>query len=271
MARVSALEAGETIWSEVYPGNRNTAECLQPAVLGAEEALHLSAEQRRRTVWRMDGGAGTDEQFCWLLARGYHVLGKGFSNRRAEALAHQVHSWEEYRDGVWFAEIPSPFHFPRPVRVFVKRKQKEGTFHHYYYVSTLSLPAKACFLRLYDDRGAAEIEQFRGDKSGLGLEARRKRCFGGQQAYILLTDLAHNLLADFYRQALQGTTFDGFGSKRIVRDLLAMPGYLTVRKNYLRIDLLRKKQFSSELVMCLLRFCSEAKNGLETASVCTKE
>lgn len=268
---MNALEAGETIWSEIYPGNRNTAECLQPAVLGAETALGLSAEQRQRTVWRMDGGAGTDEQFDWLLGRGYHVLGKGFSNRRAEALAQQVKHWEEYREGVWFAEIPSPFHYPRPVRVFVKRKLKEGQFRHSYFVSTLSLPAKACFLRLYDDRGAAEIEQFRGDKSGLGLEARRKHSVAGQQAYILLTDLAHNLLSDLYFHALLGTTFDRFGPKRIVRDLLAMPGYISVTQDRLQVDLLAKKQFANELVMCLLRYCPEAKSRLETASVCTKE
>ncbi len=268
---MSALEARESIWSEIYPGNRNTAECLQPAVLGTETALELTVEQRRRTVWRMDGGGGTDEQFRWLLGRGYHVLGKGFSNRRAEALSQQVKHWEEYREGVWFAEIPSPLEFPRPVRVFVKRKRKDEEFHHSYYVSTLSLSAKACFLRLYDDRGAAEIEQFRGDKSGLALEARRKHSVAGQQAYILLTDLAHNLLSDFYFHALQGTIFDQFGSKRIVRDLLAMLGYISISGDRLQVNLCGKKQFANELVICLLRYCPEAKNRLEMPSVCTKE
>lgn len=207
----------------------------------------------------MDGGSGTDEQFSWLLARGYHVLGKGFSNRRAEFLSRQVEHWVEYREGVWFAEIPSPFTFGRPVRVFVKRKRKDTEFHHSYYVSTLSIPLNATYLRLYDDRGAAEIEQFRGDKSGLGLEARRKHSFTGQQAYILLTDLAHNLLSNFYRQALAGTSFTDYGPKRIVRDLLATPGRLFITNDRLRVELLRKKQFSEELAMCLLRFCSEAK------------
>lgn len=256
---MSALEARETIWSEVYPGNRNTAECLQPAVLATEAALGLSPEQRRRTVWRMDGGAGTDELFCWLLERGYHVLGKGFSHRRAEFFSRQVEKWDEYREGVWFAEVPSPFRFSRPVRVFVKRKRKDNEFHHSYFVSTLCIPATVDYLRSYDDRGAAEIEQFRGDKSGLGLEARRKRSLTGQQGYILLTDLAHNLLADFHRHALAETSFSSFGPKRIVRDLMATPGRLLIAKDYLRVELLDKKQFSAELVKCLLRFCSDGK------------
>jgi len=34
---------------------------------------------------------------------------------------------------------------------------------------------------------------------------------------ILLTDLAHNLLADFHHRALVGTRFESYGLKRIVR------------------------------------------------------
>ena len=48
-----------------------------------------------------------------------------------------------------------------------------------------------------------------------------------------MTDLAHNLLTDFYFRALAGTQFDGFGSKRIVRDLLAFPGMLVFDHGHL--------------------------------------
>jgi hypothetical protein len=54
----------------------------------------------------------------------------------------------------------------------------------------------------YDNRGGAEVEQFRNDKSGLVHEARRKHSFLGQMGYILLPDLAHSLLADFQYRAL---------------------------------------------------------------------
>ena len=109
----------------------------------------------------------------------------------------------------------------------------------------------------YDARGGAEVEQFRADKSGLSLEARRKHSFLGQKGYILLTDLAHNLLSDFYFHALVGTTLEGFGAKRIVRDLLAMPGKLIFADGQLvRVELLSLKQFSRDLAMCLVRYCS---------------
>jgi hypothetical protein len=254
---VNAVAEGETIWSGLYPGNSNTLSCFQPAVLAAETALDLSESQRKRVVWRMDGGSGSDEQFLWLLARGYHVLAKGISNLRAETLARKVSRWDLYREDVWLAEVDPPTHYGRPVRCFVKRQLKDGKFHHSYYLSTLSYPSKDRYMRLYDDRGAAEIEQFRGDKSGLGLEARRKHSFPGQQGYILLTDLAHNLLSEFSHQALSGSSFADFGSKRIVRDLFAIPGRLFFDQDRLvRVELLSQKHFSKELVLCLLRFCS---------------
>ncbi len=108
----------------------------------------------------------------------------------------------------------------------------------------------------YNDRGGAEVEQFRNDKSGLGLAARRKQDFFAQKGFILLTDLAHNLLADFYHRALIGTRFEDYGLKRIVRDLLAMPGRLVFDGNELkRIELLSLKQFASDLLICLEKYC----------------
>ena len=182
-------------------------------MLATENALELAPEQRRRTVWRMDGGAGSDEQLLWLLGRGYHAIAKGTSNRRAEALARRVRRWDACQD-YWLGEVPAPIDYGRPVRVFVK----DGGFRHSYYVSTLSLPSKGLFMAYYNQRGGAEIEQFRNDKNGLNLTARRKQRFLAQKGYILLTDLAHNLLADFHQRALVGSRFEDFGPKRIIRD-----------------------------------------------------
>lgn len=203
----------------------------------------------------MDGGAGSDDQLCWLLAQGYQVMAKGISNRRAEALARQVRRWDAYED-YWLGEVPASVDYGRPVRVFIKRRLKEGCFQHSYYVSTLSLPSKGLFMAHYDQRGGAEVEQFRNDKSGLNLTARRKRLFLAQKGYILLTDLAHNLLTDFHHRALIGSRFEGYGPKRIIRDLLQMPGKLTfVGGNIAKIELLSQKQFSKDLLICLERYC----------------
>jgi hypothetical protein len=190
------------------------------------------------------------------LARGYQVIAKGMSNRRAEALAHQVGRWDAYHEA-WLGEVAPPVDYGRSVRVFVKRRRKEDKFCYSYYVSTLRLPSKAHFLAYYDRRGGAEVEQFRNDKSGLSMGARRKQSFTGQKGYILLTDLAHNLLADFAGRALVGSKFESYGLKRIVRDLLAVPGRLIFENDQLvRVELLSLKQNAKALAICLEKYGS---------------
>lgn len=245
----------ETVWSELYPGSQHTIACFQPAVVAAETALELVPEQRRRTVWRMDGGAGSDEQFRWLLKREYQLIAKGLSGMRANALARSVGRWDTYGD-CQLAEVSPPVDYGRPVRVFVKRRWKDEKWRHSYYVSTLQLPSKRHFIYAYYQRGGAEVEQFRQDKQGLYLAARRKTSFTGQQGYIVLTDLVHNLLADFRSRALCGTPFANYGLKRIVRDLLNIPGRLYFDGQQLkRIEFLTHNQNSQELIICLERFC----------------
>lgn len=221
-----------------------------------ENALELAAPQRTRTVWRLDGGAGSEQKLRWLVERGYHILAKGMNNNRTMTLVQQVRRWDAYKDA-WVAEVPAPQDYARPVRVFVKRRWKDDKFHYSYYVTTLSLPSKGNFLAFYDARGGAEVEQFRNDKSGLSLAVRRKHSYLGQIAYVLLTDLAHNLLSDFHHQALLASKFEGYGLKRIVRDLLATPGRLIFGPDRLqRIELLSQKQKVESLCICLEKYCS---------------
>ncbi len=253
---MSVVKYRESLWSEVFPGNQHSANSLQPAVEQTEVALSLTPEQRRRTIWRLDGGSGSDAKLTWLLERGYQLLAKGMNNRRAEFLAKRVQRWDAYQ-GAWLGEVAPTFDYGQPIRVVVKKRLKDGAYHHSYYVTTLSFPSKGWLLDRYDDRGGAEVEQFRNDKGGLGLEARRKHSYLGQKAFILLTDVAHNLLSHFYHQALVGTRFETFGPKRIVRDLLAIPGLLVFEQGQLvRVELLSQKHFSKDLRMCLKRYCS---------------
>jgi hypothetical protein len=223
--------------------------------LAAENALELAEAQRRRTVWRMDGGAGSDAQFRWLLSRAYHVIAKGRSNSRANTLANAVRRWDTY-DDCQLAEVPQPMDYGRSVRVFVKRRWKDEKWNHSYYLSTLQLPSKGYFIEYYHQRGGAEVEQFRQNKQGLYLAARCKSSFTGQQGYILLTDLVHNLLADFRNCGLQETRFANYGLKRIVRNLLNIPGRLYFDGQQLkRIELLKLNQNSQDMIICLERYC----------------
>jgi hypothetical protein len=244
------------VWSQLYPGNQHTSHCLRPAVLATESSLELDSAQRKRTVWRLDGGAGSDDHLKWLLARGYQVLAKGASHFRAAKLAKQARRWDLYGDW-WLAEVPPPIDYGRPLRVFVRRCWKEGQWRHSYYLSSLSLPSKRYFLDFYLQRGGAEVQQFREDKSGLNLAARRKQSFTGQHAYVLLTDLAHNLLADFHHKALVDSRFENYGIKRIRRDLLNCPGRLIFEENQLkRVELLSLTKNCQDLIICLERYIS---------------
>ncbi len=232
-------------------------QCLQPAVLAIEDLLQPTLEQRRRIVWRLDGGSGSEEKLSWLLLRDYQLVAKGMSNRRAEHLARLVTRWDPYGDA-FLSEVQPLADLGRPLHWYVKRWRKEGNFVHSYFLSSLPIDAKSKFMALYDARGAAEVEQFRTDKSALSLEARRKHSFPGQQGYILINDLAHNLLSNFHFRALIGSPFEAFGLKRIIRDLLTFPGRLYFENDRLvRVELLDGKQFAQDLVICLVRFCSD--------------
>lgn len=231
--------------------------CLQPAVLGVEDSFELSDIQRKRTLYRLDGGAGTDKNLRWLLNRDYQVLAKGFSGKRANALAAQVSRWDLGGAQSWLGWVTPTFDLGRPVSVLVRARRKQGNWKHSYYVTTLTFPSKRALLTAYNQRGGAEVEQFREDKDGLHLSARRKQRFVAQKALVLLTDLVHNLLSDFRYRALAESDFAHWGLKRIVRDLLAVPGRLYFENGQLkRIELLATHQYAAELLICLEMYCS---------------
>lgn len=264
---MSAVKYRETIWSDLFPGNRLSAECLQPAVLAventldlaparlkAENSFELAAKRRSQIVWRIDAGFGTDDKLRWLLGRDYQVMAKGHSGQRAKSLAKLVKRWSAYGDA-WQGSVPAPVDYGREVKVVVKRRLKKGKFLHSFYLTTLKLPSNSQLLALYDQRGAMEVEPFRNDKQGLHLSSRRKRGFLAQKALVLLTDIAHNLLADFYHSVLTGSSFQGYGPKRIVRDLLAMEGRIHFETGQLtKVDLSTRHPHAEELLSCLVRY-----------------
>lgn len=271
---MSATQYGETIWSELYPGSRPSVSCLQPAVLAIESSFDLApgkaapkssfdlaAARRQAILWRLDGGFGTDQKLIWLLARNYQVIVKGFSGRRAENLATQVTRWNPYGDA-WLGAVAFPLDFGRDVQAWIKRRMEKGQFKHSYYLTTVKLHSLQAAMALYDQRGGTEVEQFRNDKQGLHLSARRKQAFLAQKALVLLTDVAHNLLADFRARALAGSPFADYAAKRIVRNLLAIDGNLIWEGDRLaRIELCEANPYAQALVDCLIRYCNSEKGA----------
>ena len=232
-------------------------QCLQTAVLAVESAFDLAPTARKRTLYRLDGGAGTDKNLRWLLARDYQVLAKGFSGKRAKALAARVQRWDQYDHQSWLGRVVPTFDLGVPIDLLIKKRWHNAQWKHSYYVTTLTFPSKKTFMHYYNRRGGAEVEQFRGDKSGLHLSARRKQGFGAQKALVLLTDLTHNLLSVFRYRGLANSPFENWGLKRIVRDLFAVPGRLYFEDGQLkRIELLASHPYTEALIICLERYCS---------------
>ena len=257
LARVSAVECKETIHSELYPGNYNTVSCFQPTVLKVESTLELSKEQKKRIVWRFDSGAGSDGNYKWLLERGYEALGKGYSGKRATAWAKHVKRWEKYDEKCWLGDIEPLVDYGCPIKVFIRKRLTKKGYHYSYYATTLKTLSKKRLMYLYNQRGGAEVEQFKGDKGGLHLETRQKGKFLAQEGVILLTDIAHNLLGNFYRKALEDSRFNGYGNKRIIRELLAIPGKLTFKSGRLqKVELISGHVNSREMLKCLKKYCS---------------
>jgi hypothetical protein len=101
----------------------------------------------------------------------------------------------------------------------------QGAVKHATVVCSVVAWSYAEVIAAYDDRGACETE-IQADKDGLKLERRRKKHLAAQEALILLTDLAHNLLAWAPRCMFVGEPLAKFGPLRLTEDVFSLPGRL---------------------------------------------
>lgn len=245
----------ETLCSLVYPGATASRECLKPTLGRMEILLGLPLEKKHRTVVRIDGGFGTDANLNRVLWRGYPVLAKAYSGKRAQAYARRVESWQTLRPQQrWIARVEVPPVYCRPIRAAVLRWRTEsGQIKHALLICSLTdLPLEEV-AELYDGRGAIESE-IKSDKVGLAMPKRRKRSLAAQEALILLTDLAHNLLAWLHPWMLEGSPFEGFGPQRLVRDVLAIPGKVIGKEGQpLKVRLKESHPYAKPVLVCLKR------------------
>ncbi len=252
---MSAPQYHENLVSLVYPGNQASQTCLHPTVAAVEQVLGLTPAQRRRTVLRLDGGFGTDGNFNWALWHGYHILGKGYSGKRAKALARSVPQWEELRTGErWIAPAPTPLHYYRRTQTAVMQwKTDQGAYRHSLLTTSLLDYSLAALAEAYDDRAAIEAE-LKADKGGLQLHRRRKQRLAAQEALILLTDLAHNLLAWSRGWMFQDSPFAHAGIYRIVKELFPIPGKVMIEEGQLvKLRLKASHPLAKPMLACLTR------------------
>jgi hypothetical protein len=211
--------------------------------------------QKHRTVVRIDAGFGTDANINRVLWHGYAVLAKAYSGKRAKAYAQRVTTWQPLQPNQrWMAPVTLAVRYCRPTQTLLLRWRAEGgQLKHALLISSLLDLSPAELAALYDDRGAIESE-IKADKVGLVMPKRRKKSLPAQEALILLTDLAHNLLAWLHPWMLEGSPFEGFGPQRLVRDVLAIPGKVMMKDGCpLKVRLKKSHPYAKPVLECLKR------------------
>ncbi len=93
LGRVLATHYQEVVTDQLFAGNVQLIKALQPLVEAAEITLQLDEAKRRRTILRVDAGAGTEDDLNWLLERSYEIMAKEYSGRRIARLSKTVKEW----------------------------------------------------------------------------------------------------------------------------------------------------------------------------------
>ena len=225
--RIGVVSYHETLCSILYPGNQQGCTMLIPSVSLVQEFLGLTEKQRQRT-----------------------------SGNRAVRLINKIAEQDWLADAArkrWITWAPDPPRFARRINMFSLRWQNKSKLRYGTLLSTLFELDPLSTLRLHDGRGAVEVE-IKADKQGLKASTRRKKSFAAQEGLILLTDLAHNILSWTHHWVLEDGPFDSFGTKRMVDELMCIPGQITIKGNRLqKVALLDKHPFAENMRLALLK------------------
>lgn len=291
LGRVTATLYDEIVVERLYTGKTQLEQSLQSLVEAAEEALGLDEARRRRTVVRVDGGGGRDEDVNWLLRRGYLVVVKVKNWQRAVKLSQSVTMWHPdpktgSREIGW---VERPHAYDRPTRQLAVRSPKaDGSWH--YRVLVFNLPDALLFelgrepcltepspdqvglaaIHAYDLRGGGVETSLRGSKQGLGLTKRNKRSFPAQEMLVLLAQLAYNLLTWTRVQlATHSPRLGRFGPLRMVRDLFHIAGRLRFdgQDHLLEITLCHTHQLAPPLVHALSSLMAQDDMALNLGQI----
>ena len=243
LGRVLATHYHEVVVEHLLPGTEQLPKALRPLVEATEQVLELDAARRARTLVRVDGGGGSVDDLNWLLGRGYQVLAKEYSGKRAHKLAATVVEWvdDPRVPGRQIGWVPGAApEYVRPVlRVAVRCPKKNGQWGIGVLIAALedggaerepvgAPPSPVTLLTTvyrYDARGGGVETANKEDKQGLGIGKRNKKRFAAQQVLGQLGRLAHNLIV-WVRQWLApaAPSIKQVGVKRLVRDVFHVNG-----------------------------------------------
>jgi hypothetical protein len=247
LGRVLATRYQEIVVDQLFEGTTQLTAALQPLVQAAEAVLDLNDTRRKRTLVRIDAGAGSLDDINWLLERDYLVLAKDYSAARSRRLAQGVERW--YTDPTVAGReiglvVEPPSDYRRAVvRIAVRCQKAKGRLSYGVLIAPSDLapiwavlgkrgapPSDECgqvlaYVHAYDARGGGIETSLKADKQGLGLSKRNKKRFEAQQMLTMLSTLAHNIVI-WARGWLvpQQPRLARYGIVRLVRDLFHISG-----------------------------------------------
>lgn len=249
MARVTSPHYDEIVVDRLYGGAIHLTEALRPIIAATEQTLELDETRRQRTVLRIDAGGGSINDVNYLLERGYHLLVKDYSSKRAAHYALSVKEWVEdpqHPDHLLGWALVKNGSYVRPVRrLAIRWRKKNGQRCTAMLITTLE-PAQvmellgqpveqvanpeavlAAYVELYHQRGGAVEIDIKESKQGLRITKRNKKKYGAQQMVMLLGTLAHNVIV-WSKQWLkvEAPRLAPIGVQRIVRDVFGVSGFI---------------------------------------------
>ena len=252
LGRVLATRYDEVVCDRTFDGKVQLTKALQPLLKAAETTLKIehSAEKRARTLVRVDSGGGSLKDINWMLSRGYRILTKDYSTKRAAQLAESVFRWEDdpLQAGrqIGLVTTSSKDDYAQPViRIAVRCRKKNGQWAVGVLVTNLS-PAEVAdlveidldilakpselwlaYVLCYDQRGGGVETAFKQDSQALGTKQRNKKRFEAQQMVTQLNALAHNVLVWAKRWLTEDNTqLKPIGFVRLMRDVFTTTGQL---------------------------------------------
>jgi hypothetical protein len=216
------------LFSHLFPGNTASLSAYIPVFQSLGKFLNFTPEQKQRTILRSDSGFGCDHNLDYALDEDWQVLSKGYAARRTGSFARKAGKadWLALAADRWVTVAPGAPRYVRPVQYLLLRWRTEnGEIKHSTVICSVLEWGLSQVIAYYDDRGACETE-IQADKGGLKICKRRKRRLAAQEALILLSDIAHNVLAWTKHWMQMPDAFSSFGITRTTEDLLAVPGRL---------------------------------------------
>ena len=247
-----ATRYDEVVCDRTFPGTVQLTQALQPLLQASEQTLGLeqSLAKRMQTLVRVDSGGGSREDINWMLSRGYRVLTKDYSSKRARKFADSVTQWfdDPAQPGrqIGVVTTANPDDYAQPVlRIAVRCRKNNGQWAIGLLVTNLKpdevavlvaveLELKAnltglwlAYVHCYDQRGGGVETSFKQDNQALGNKKRNKKRFEAQQMLTQLNALAHNVLVWAQRWLTTETpALKQIGFVRLMRDVFTTTGRL---------------------------------------------